>query len=49
MKLGGVCRRMVYTLIDQREITRVKVGSRAFVLESSVDSYIVRLAEAAPS
>jgi hypothetical protein len=48
-KLGGVCRRMVYTLIGQGEIIRVKVGSRAFVTESSVDSYITRLTEAAPS
>ncbi|OBH51287.1 helix-turn-helix domain-containing protein [Mycobacterium sp. E2479] len=48
-RLGGVCRRMVYTLIEQGQIKRVKVGSRAFITESSVDSYIARLTETAAS
>lgn len=44
--LGGICKVGLYKLINQGELTRVHVGARAFITESSIQCYIRRLAEA---
>lgn len=42
-ELGGVCRSRVYKLVDERELIRVKIGSRAFITRASIDAYLSRL------
>ncbi|AYE95811.1 excisionase [Mycobacterium paragordonae] len=39
----GVSRRAVYRLINEGELTRVKIGTRALVTSSSVRDYVDRL------
>ena len=41
--LGGVSRTKVYGLIDDGLLTRVKIGSRAFITSDSIDTYIESL------
>lgn len=43
----NVGRTMAYELIEEKQITRVKVGRRSFVTAESVRGYVNRLAEAA--
>ena len=43
---GGICKVGLYKLINQGELTRVHVGARAFITQSSIQDYIRRLAEA---
>jgi hypothetical protein len=45
--LGGVARSKVYKLIDEGLLTRVNIGTRAFVTRESIDAYLARLIEAA--
>ena len=45
--LGDVGRTKVYGLMDNGELERVKVGSRAFVTSLSIDRYLDRLSDAA--
>lgn len=43
----GVSRRKIYELIDDGELTRVKIGRRALVTAESVHEYVERLVTAA--
>lgn len=36
-------RTSLYALIDAGELTRVKVGGRAFITQASIDAYVERL------
>ena len=43
-RLGGIGRTFIYELMQSNEITRVKLGRRTFIEESSLDDFIERLA-----
>ena len=43
-----VKRTKLYGLIDENKLTRVKVGSRVFVTQQSIDEFIDRLTADAP-
>ena len=43
----GIGRTKLYELIDEREIVRVNIGRRSFILAESITAYVARLAEAA--
>ena len=38
--LGGISRPMIYRLVDKGQLTRVKLGSRAFITRASVHGYL---------
>lgn len=40
--LGGICRAMLYILINRGDLERVKIGSRTFVTTASIDAFIER-------
>jgi predicted DNA-binding transcriptional regulator AlpA len=42
----GLGRTKVYDLIETKQLTRVRIGSRAYVLRESLDSFIDGLAAA---
>ena len=42
--LGGIGRSTVYQLVERRELSKVKVGRRAFITSESLDAYLDRLA-----
>lgn len=44
--LGGVSRPKIYGLINDGEITRVKLGRRALITTKSLQGYVQRLEEA---
>jgi excisionase family DNA binding protein len=46
-KMGGLSVRHVYRLVDQGEITRIRIGKRSFILAESVRAYLDRLEAAA--
>ena len=42
-RAGGLSRSMVYRLIRDGELQRVKVGTRSFITESSLQAFFERL------
>ena len=38
--LGGVSRPMIYRLVAQGQLTRIKLGSRAFITRASLHEYL---------
>lgn len=47
LKLGNVSRTTVYRLIDQGELERVRIGTRAFITQESLEAYVARLTKVA--
>ena len=45
--LGGIGTTKFYELMNNRQITRVKIGARTFITTESIDSYLDRLNEVA--
>ena len=45
-ELGGLSERHIYRLVDQGELTRVRIGKRSFIVASSVHDYVARKAAA---
>lgn len=45
--LGGISRTTLWELINRGELTRVKIGSRAFITTESIAAYVERLKVAA--
>ena len=43
VRLGGIGRTKVYDLIDAGVLTKVNIGSRAFITEESIDAYLESL------
>jgi len=41
--LGGISRPMIYRLVDRGQLTRVKLGSRAFITRASIHGYLRNL------
>lgn len=43
--LGGVSNSTVYNLIERGDLTRVKIGARAFIPMASIEAYLARITE----
>jgi excisionase family DNA binding protein len=41
--LGGISRPMIYRLVEKGHLTRVKLGSRAFITRASIHGYLRHL------
>jgi hypothetical protein len=46
-KLGGLGRTKFYELVDNGQLTRVKIGRRGFITAESLGALVDRLSEAA--
>ena len=46
-KLGDLGRTKFYELVDDDQLTRVKIGRRGFITAKSLAAYVDRLSEAA--
>ena len=44
--LGNVGRTMTYDLINEGKLTKVKIGTRTFITDSSIRAYVHALEEA---
>jgi hypothetical protein len=47
--LGQLGRTKVYQLVDAGELTKVNIGRRGFITAASIEAYVNRLQEAAPT
>lgn len=45
--LGGIGRTKTYELVNDGEITKVKIGSRSFITTDSLEAYLGRLVSGA--
>ncbi len=43
-KLGGISRDMIDTLLNNGELTRIKIGARVFIEKSDLSAYVRRQA-----
>ena len=46
-RVGGIGKSKLYMLVEEGDLVKVNVGTRAFITSDSVDAYIERLAAAA--
>ena len=47
--LGGIGRTKLYALINDGQLTRVRIGSRAFITGESLENFLSQLADGAAS
>ena len=47
--LGGIGRTKVYELINGGELTKVRIGARAFITRESLEGFLTRLADGSSS
>jgi hypothetical protein len=43
-EMGGLSKRQIFRLADEKKITRVRIGARSFIVAQSVRAYVERLA-----
>ena len=47
--LGGIGRTKLYELINDGQLTKVRIGSRAFITGESLENFLIQLADGAAS